>query len=465
MATLTAPPNGAALARRVCPPTFVSIALVWLSFAWKYAGCASGELGPGGNSALTFERLSKYACFTDIQALWGSRALGEHLFPFISGEFTAPNVLSGGIVEYPVLGGLLIWLLALPAQTDGAFLLSNAIFFSVVAAVTTAILAIVAERRVWMWASAPALLMYSVYNWDLPPVLLTVAGVIVVVAGPPSWSPRRTAITAAILFGIGGALKLYPLLFLLPLVLWLLYTHRPHGVGRFDRESLVSAIWVAVSAGAVLAVVNVPFMLIHLPGWLAPLQFQGARPIDNNGLSIWYWTASLFRDVSGPASQRVLTILATVSTAGALGAIAYAGWRRAKRDGMYPFLAVCAALLCAYMAFNKVHSPQYILWLIPFFVLLNIRVRWVLVYYAVDVAVFVGWYRVIYADVVQSGEMWPQVALAIGVWGRFAVLLALIVVFLRADHSAGLSGLRARRRVPANGAENGSIAALSQRLP
>ena len=103
---------------------------------------------------------------------------------------------------------------------------------------------------------------------------------------------------------------------------------------------------------------------------------------------------------------------------------------------MYPWLPVCAAMVCGYLLFNKVHSPQFALWLLPFFVLLRIRAGWILAYFVADAAIGIGFFRWQYliGSGMPSGSydaLSPQLVL-IGVWGRAALLIALVVVFLRA---------------------------------
>ena len=93
-------------------------------------------------------------------------------------------------------------------------------------------------------------------------------------------------------------------------------------------------------------------------------------------------------------------------------------------------------MVCGYLLFNKVHSPQFALWLLPFFVLLRIRAGWILAYFVADAAIGIGFFR--WQFLINSGApdsaydaLSPQLVL-IGVWGRAALLVALFVVFLRA---------------------------------
>ena len=94
-------------------------------------------------------------------------------------------------------------------------------------------------------------------------------------------------------------------------------------------------------------------------------------------------------------------------------------------------------MVCGYLLFNKVHSPQFALWLLPFFVLLRIRAGWILAYFVADAAIGIGFFRWQY--LIGSGApsgaydaLSPQFVL-IGVWGRAALLVALFVVFLRSQ--------------------------------
>jgi hypothetical protein len=102
------------------------------------------------------------------------------------------------------------------------------------------------------------------------------------------------------------------------------------------------------------------------------------------------------------------------------------GWRRAGREGAYPFLPVAAALLAVFLLWNKVHSPQYSLWLLPFLVLLPVHWAWWAAYTANDL--------VLYGLVFYAGPIsldWAQPWLALSVLARAGLLLGLAVAFLR----------------------------------
>ena len=53
-------------------------------------------------------------------------------------------------------------------------------------------------------------------------------------------------------------------------------------------------------------------------------------------------------------------------------------------------------MLCGFLLLHKVHSPQYTLWLLPFFVLLRVRWGWVVAYLVADLAMYVGIFRLFY---------------------------------------------------------------------
>ncbi len=109
------------------------------------------------------------------------------------------------------------------------------------------------------------------------------------------------------------------------------------------------------------------------------------------------------------------------------------GWIRSGRDGTYPFLQVGAAMVAAFLLFSKVHSPQYTLWILPFFALTTVNVAWWVAYTVVDLAVYIGVFRWFF-DFLYRGEdftFFKKLMIA-GVWARAGLLVLLFVAFLLA---------------------------------
>ncbi|WIE53553.1 hypothetical protein [Curtobacterium sp. MCBD17_003] len=414
-----------------------TVLLTVLSAADKLT-CSKGVFASNGASTDPYQDVVRKACYSDVLSLWGSRGLIAHLVPYVHGTYTAdPPAVHGGTVEYPALTGLFVWLTALPVSTDVGFLLVTTCVFAVVGVLVTLLLVRVAGRRAWAWAATPPLALYALYNWDVLPVLMTALGIALVVAGPRRWSPTTRVLLAAAAFGVGGALKLYPIMFVLPLALAVLTDGRRRTIGRRLLRAL-APIGVAVG---VVAVVNVPLAVVNFTGWFSVFRFQAARNIDRATLSIWYWGLRPWSDDGTEHIQHLMSAASTAATAVGIVVVVVVSLLLARGGRPYPWLQTSAALLCVYMAFNKVDSLQYTLWLLPFFVTVRIRVGWIAAYLVADLCAFVGWFRWLYYLTLghPAGTTWADQALALGVWGRAVLLVCMVVAFL-ASPTARLRG-------------------------
>ena len=108
------------------------------------------------------------------------------------------------------------------------------------------------------------------------------------------------------------------------------------------------------------------------------------------------------------------------------------GWLRRREPGGFPWLQVGSAMLAGFLAFNKVYSPQYFMWLLPFLVLLRVRWGWWLAYWVIDALLFLGinrWFWEMGHD--PRFTLAKQAAVA-GVWGKSIILALLVVVLARA---------------------------------
>lgn len=405
-----------------------------LGYANK-ARCAGPEFDAAGRSGPDYSvRYDRDVCYSDIQYLWLGRDIDRHVFPYVSGSITPDGALVGGTVEYPVLTGLVIWGGAVFAETDAGFLLGSALLMAPFGLLTAWLLGRLSRWRALIWALGPPLVLYAFHNWDLPVVACAVAAVYVLHRG---WGAagaekplRQRATAAAVLLGLGFAFKLYPGAFVLPLALYVLTASRP---ARYD---VAGAVRVSVVAAATAVAVNVPFAVAGWEGWWASFAFQGERKVDITTNSIWFWG---FRPMSNPDNESFQSVMDWLSPAAVFASFAVAvafGWWRYRREGVYPWIAVSAAMLVGFLLLHKVHSPQYTLWLLPFFVLL--RIPWTLVglYFVADAAMGIGIFRWFYVtkSSLPSGiyDSWESQAVMVGVWGRAALLVVLFWVFLRA---------------------------------
>jgi hypothetical protein len=455
-------------ARRTPVFILVTMLLCALTLSAGYANkarCVGPSFDSQGRSEPDFGvRISRDVCYSDIQYLWIGRDIDRHVFPYVHGGYNpVSEQLFGGALEYPVLTGMAIYLAAAPSSTDGDFLFWSAVLLAVAGLLTAALLAWLAGLRSWWFALAPPLVLYAFHNWDLFAVCATVVAFWVLLragrggashggAGNVAGISRaRPLVLAAVALGVGGAFKLYPMMFALPIALWLgsggwLGTggrwlgrggrRGSSGSAHATRSRWLVAAAFAIGTGAVFLAINLPFMIAGFTGWWASFQFQWSRPIDLTTNTIWFWGARPYSDSNNAAVQHDLAMAATVTTLAALLLACALGFLRFGRGRAYPWLPVCAAMICGYLLFNKVHSPQFALWLLPFFVLLRIRAGWILAYFVADAAIGIGFFRWQY--LITSGApsgtydaLSPQLVL-IGVWGRAALLVALFIVFLRA---------------------------------
>ena len=200
-------------------------------------------------------------------------------------------------------------------------------------------------------------------RYDLWPALLTAAALAAVLGG-------RERLGLALL-GIAVAAKIYPLVLLPPL---LVYVARRRG----RREA---GITLGAFAAA-LAVIVVPFALIAPEGLVDSVERQLGRPlqIESLGASLLLAAKQLgLYDpvvVSSHGSQNLVGSLPdalaggqTVLQAAALIAV----WILFARGPATPerLVAACAASVVVFVAFGKVLSPQFLIWLVPVALLLG----------------------------------------------------------------------------------------------
>jgi hypothetical protein len=197
--------------------------------------------------------------------------------------------------------------------------------------------------------------------------------------------------------------------------------------------------------GAVVAwlVVNLPVMLFAFDGWSKFYTFSQERGVDFG--SFWLiWTQNSSNPPSTDSVNTMATLLMLVCCAG-IAALALTAPRR-PRFAQLAFLIVAAFILT-----NKVYSPQYGLWLLPWFALTAPGLGRFAAFAATDLAVFVtrfaffgqrdpqigGW-----VDAVTIG--WFQLALA----ARALVLVWYLAQWVRTPAAPGVDvpSMRPRRR-------------------
>ncbi|MGH3080782.1 MAG: hypothetical protein ACRDNH_06560 [Gaiellaceae bacterium] len=263
-------------------------------------------------------------------------------------------------LEYPPAA---LPVFVLPALGEGDFEDYERRFEGLMAALGVACVLLVAFTASSWWAPlfvgiAPlAVGSVILSRFDLWPAALTVAALALLVAGRFRFGLGT--------LGVATAAKLYPVL-LAPIALAHVWRLR----GR--REALICAGAFLV----VLAVIVVPFALVAPGGLWDSVWRQAGRPlqIESLGAGLLLAAHQLFgldltmesshgsQNLAG-AGAEVLGVISTLLEAAVIVAI-WVWYARgpATRDRL---LAASAAAVCAFIAFGKVFSPQFLIWLIP----------------------------------------------------------------------------------------------------
>jgi uncharacterized membrane protein len=371
------------------------------------AACARGEWGDGRQ----YTRL----CYTDIVPLLGTEQLAGGRLPYLDACDAAAD---GQCDEYPVLT---MWAMRLAAWVSGAdvaaFFYANVVLLTLAAFVTTLCLYLMVGARALFFALAPTLLVYGYINWDLLAVAFATAGTLLYL--------KRRDVPAGVLLGLGAATKIYPVLLLVPFV-----------AGRFRSREPDRGIHLAWAAAGAWAAVNLPFAIAAPQGWWEFFRFNSARPADWD--SLWFIACERLSDgVSSCSNTRLVNALSVVLFVAAVAVV----WRwKLARDPGFPRWTLGLPILILFLLSNKVYSPQYGLWLLPWFALALPDLRLFAAFEAADVAVFItrfSWF----AELSGFGGL-PIGVFEIAVVVRAVILVACVVAWVRRREDAPVPARR-----------------------
>jgi uncharacterized membrane protein len=318
--------------------------------------CASGDWSDG--------RQYRRFCYSDIVPLLATERLTAGRLPYLD---ACPPSAGSQCDEYPVLTMYFMRAAAWLSGDFAGFFHLNEILLGVLALATAAMLYAMARMRAMFFALAPTLLIYAFVNWDLLAVALATGATL-------AYLRRREGVSGA-LIGLGAAAKLYPVLLLVPFALGRLREGK-------RRQALALALW---SAG-VYAAVNLPFALVAGDSWATFFRFNAERPVDWD--SLWFVACARLggQGTGCDWSPRLINVLSSVLFV-ALASLLY--WARKRRAPDFPRWTFAFPLIAVFLLTNKVYSPQYGLWLLPWFALSLPSIPLFAAFEAADVAVFI----------------------------------------------------------------------------
>ncbi len=381
------------------------------------ADCASGDWADG--------RQYRDFCYSDIVPLYGSEHLQGGRLPYV--DACAPT--GGQCDEYPVLTMYLMRLAAWLGHGFAAFFYWNVVLLSLFALGTAWLLFRMVGWRVLYFSLAPTLAIYGFVNWDLLAVFLATGATYL-------FLKHRDAAGGG-LAGLGTAAKLYPGLLLIPF-----------GLDRVRERRVGEAILLVVWGFVAWATVNVPFALVASGPWSTFFRYNAHRPPDWD--SLWFVACQRLEAQTGclwsPAIVNALAI-------GLLVLLAVAVWFfRSARDPRFPAWTFGFPLLVLFLLTSKVYSPQYSLWLLPWFALALPSPPLFIAFEAADVAVFLtrfSWFGRLAADSGDPGLAGyhgvPIGGFEIAVVIRAVILVACVVAWSLRTEGAPEEALAVRR--------------------
>ncbi|OBA72019.1 hypothetical protein A5641_08755 [Mycobacterium sp. 1554424.7] len=390
---------------RVMTPVRVMflIALVFLALGWstKAACLQSTGSGSGDQRVANWENQRAYyeLCYSDTVPLYGAELLSQGKFPYKSSWIEtdgsgAPQTRYDGrpavrYMEYPVLTGVYQYASMAVAKTYTALskvaplpVVAEVVMFFDIAAFGLALawLATVwataglSGRRIWdaaLVAASPLMIFQIFTNFDALATAFAMGGLL-------AWA-RRKPVLAGVLIGLGAAAKLYPLLFLGPMLVLGIRTGRLGALAR-----------TAGTAAATWLLVNLPVLVLFPRGWSEFFRLNTRRGDDMDSL---YNVVKSFTGWRGFDPRlgfweppTMLNAVVAVSFALCCVAIAVIGFTAPRRPRLTQLLFLVVA---AFLLTNKVWSPQFSLWLVPLAVLALPHRRILLAWMTIDALVWV----------------------------------------------------------------------------
>ena len=284
-------------------------------------------------------------------------------------------------------------------------------------------------------ALAPAALGLITLNaFDFWPAVLSVAAVALVV--------QRKERTGLAFLGLATAAKVFPAA-LLPLLL--AHVWRRAGGGRAGRRAAAWALGAYVAAGAV---VTLPFLALAPGGLGFSLETQLKRHLQVESLGASFLVTlhhlgvtgahvvvgrPYSLDLAGRAADAVAAVTTVLSVVAVLAALAL--WARTGRaqeatatseqEARERLLLAVAATVTGLVAFGRVLSPQYLVWLVPLVAMTapgRARLAWLAL--AVSLGLTQVWFPGRFFEVVHlQGAGWVVLARNLVLAGAYVALI------------------------------------------
>jgi len=245
------------------------------------------------------------------------------------------------LVEYPVMTGMFIQTMGFVGKTFNGYYMGSAMVFILLTGVSSYFLLKMAAqdahgRVLYFWALAPSMFLFSVYNWDVLALFFVVLALYAL--------RRERYYRVSAFLALGFSTKFYPVIYMLPLLIIAPLTKR-------GKLIIVLAFLLVVAA------INVPFMIAHYPGWFYFFSFNAARMPNVD--SLWNVLGVMIPSLGDvKAINRITLALFLLSSLWLCGILR-------KGEVEAGFFGVTLLFLLS----TKVFSPQYLLWLLPFFAL------------------------------------------------------------------------------------------------
>ncbi len=260
----------------------------------------------------------------------------------------------GKDVEYPVIVGVFMHVMGFGGASF--YYITSSVFLTLFAVITSIflykileVLKIDKKKLVYFWILTPTFLFFVIYNWDIIAVMFTTISFYFFVKNKP--------VNSSLFLALGAASKMYPAVFLIPL---LLKTKK-----GYKTKALLTFILT-------FFLVNSYFMINNFSGWLFTYNFHNTRSANYDSIFgvIQYFVPSLSASAVNMISLGLFGITY----------IFLIIWRR-KRD----FFELCFLSILLFLFFNKVFSPQFLIWSLLFFVIIKVEKK---TFYSLEVSNF-----------------------------------------------------------------------------